>query len=78
VSDEDQRRRYEQLKADQQRVNRAAAQLRHLAIIDDYAGLRHKASAFALALVLDEIGRHLGDLDADLRQRLVDLCEQLT
>ena len=78
MTDDDRRRWYEQLRADRQRVNQAAARLRHLAITDDYAGLEHKASAFALALVLDELGRHLGDFDADLRQRLVDLCEQLT
>ena len=74
----DDQRWYEQLKADQQLVNQAAAQLRHVAIQDGYAGLSHKAAAFAMALILDEVSRHLGDYDADLRQRLVDHCRQLT
>jgi len=49
VSYDDQRCRYEQLKADRRVVEQAAAHLRQRAILDAYAGLEHKHLAFALA-----------------------------
>jgi hypothetical protein len=76
VSYDDQRRRYAQLKADRGFVEQAAAQLRHRAILDGYVGLEHKEVAFALALILDEIARHLRDLDEQLRARVLDYCRR--
>ena len=49
MSYDDQRCRYEQLKADRRVVEQAAAHLRQRAILDAYAGLEHKHLAFALA-----------------------------
>jgi hypothetical protein len=50
------------------------AHLRHLAIT---AGLEHQHVAFGLTLILDEIARHMRDLDDELRRRVVEPCEQL-
>jgi hypothetical protein len=77
VSYEDQRELYRRLRADQQIVSQAATQLRHRAIVAGYAGLEHKHAAFALALILDELARHLRDLDQQLRQRVVETCSVL-
>jgi hypothetical protein len=76
VSYEDQRCRYEQLRADRQLVDKAAAQLRRRAILDGYAGLHGKAVAFGLALVL-VLARNLRDLAADLRAQTVNCCRTL-
>jgi len=77
VSYDDQRRRYAQLQADRGVVEQAAAHLRHRAILDGYVGLEHKEVAFALALILDEIARHLRDLDEQLRARVLDCCRSV-
>jgi hypothetical protein len=77
VSYDDQRRRYAQLKADRGVVEQAAAHLRYRAILDGYVGLEHKEVAFALALILDEIARHLRDLDEQLRARVLDCCRSV-
>jgi hypothetical protein len=69
---------YEQLQVDRQTIKQAARQLRDLAIADGYAGREGKHLAFAMALVLDELSRHLRDLDAKLRGRVVDTCRALT
>lgn len=53
-------------------IEQAAAQLRQQAILATYAGHEHKHLAFALALVLDELARHLRDLDEELRGRILD------
>ena len=37
----------------------------------------HKHVAFGLALVLDELARHLRDLDEHLRGRVLDSCRVL-
>ena len=52
-------------------IEQAAAQLRHGAILAGYAGLPDKHYAFALALVLDELARHLHDLTAPVRVQVV-------
>ena len=72
-----QRRRYEQLNADRGVVEQAAAHLRHRAILDGHAGLEHKEAAFALALILDELARHLRDLNDALRQWVIESAQQL-
>ena len=77
ASYDDQRRRYAQLKADRGVVEQASAHLRHRAILDGYVGLEHQEAAFALALILDEIARHLRDLDEQLRARVLDCCRSV-
>ena len=66
-----------QLQADRDTIIAAARWLRDQAIQDDYAGLTRKDLAFAAALVLDELARHVRDLDADLRGRVVAACQSL-
>ena len=68
---------YQQLRADRAVVEQAATHLRHLAITAAYAGLEHKELAFALALILDELARHLRDLDGELRESVVEVCRQM-
>ena len=51
-------------------IEQAAAQLRHGAILAGYAGLPDKHYAFALALVLDELARHLHDLTVPVPVRV--------
>jgi hypothetical protein len=68
---------YRQLRADQQLVEQAAAHLRHRAILAAYAGLERKELAFALALILDELARHLRDLDGELRESVVEVCRRM-
>jgi hypothetical protein len=72
-----QRRLYAQLRADRKVVEQAAARLRHRAIHDAYRGLRLKAIAFGLALVLDELAGNLRDLDEDVRAQTLDTCRAL-
>jgi hypothetical protein len=62
----EQRELYRQVRADQQLVAQAARRLRDLAIADGYASLEHKHLALGLALILDELARHLRDLDEEL------------
>jgi hypothetical protein len=59
------------LRADREVIERAAAALRGEAIRQGYAGLQHPAAAFGFALLLDELARHLRELDDELRQRVV-------
>jgi len=77
MSYEDQRRRYQQQRAERQIVEQAAAHLSHQAILAAYAGLEHKELAFGLALILDELARHFRDLDEQLRERVLDSCRQV-
>jgi hypothetical protein len=72
---EDQRLRYQQSRADQELVAQAAAQLRHRAISDAYNGLEWKFVAFAL--ILDELARHLRDLDEQLQADTLACCRRL-
>lgn len=65
------------LRADRQVIERAARAVRDLAISEGYGGLREPARAFALALVLDELARHVRDFDDDLRHRVVAACRTL-
>ncbi len=68
---------YAQLQADRHTITAAARWLRDRAIQDDYAGLKRKDLAFPAALVLDELARHVRDLDVDLRGRVVAACRSL-
>jgi hypothetical protein len=71
VHDERDRRRVAQDRADRQLIEQAAAQLRRGAILAGYAGMEHKHLAFALALVLDELARHVRDLRPEVREPAV-------
>ena len=64
-------RRRATLRADRDLLERAARWLRDDAIRSGYAGLSHQHVTFALALILDELGRHLHDLDAGVRWQAV-------
>ena len=74
---EQQRELYRRLRAEQQLVEQSAARLRHRAILAAYAGLERKELAFALALILDELARHLRDLDGELRDSVVEVCRRM-
>jgi hypothetical protein len=67
MPDEHERSRIEVDGADRALIEQAAAQLRHGAIRAGYAGMEHKHLAFALALILDELARHLRDLRPEVR-----------
>jgi hypothetical protein len=77
VSYDDQRARWAALHADRDIIDRAAAWLRHEAAQDQYRGLRDPQVAFGLASILDELSRHLRDLDEAVRRRVVELCREL-
>ena len=70
-------RRTIELRADRDVLDRAAARLRSDAIRAGYAGLQHQHIAFALALILDELARHLASLDRAVRWQAVQSCRVL-
>ena len=47
------------------------------AIRDGYRGSEQPARAFSLALLLDELGRHVRDLEDELRAAVVQACRML-
>jgi hypothetical protein len=63
--------RYVDVRADRLVVEQAAAHLRHQAILADYAGMENKPAAFALALILDELARHVRDVPGEVRATVV-------
>jgi hypothetical protein len=65
------------LQADREVLERAAARLRSGAIQAGYAGFRHKRVAFGLALILDELARHLPDVDDTVRYQALRTCRRL-
>ena len=67
MPDEHDRSRIEVDRADRQVIEQAAARLCTDAIRAGYAGLERKELAFGLALVLDELARHLRELHTDVR-----------
>jgi hypothetical protein len=77
VSYDEQRERWARLRADQDIIDRAAARLRHDTAQDQYRGLRDPQVAFGLCALLDELSRHLRDIDNTLRRTVVELCTQL-
>ena len=64
-------RRRAALRADRELLERAAAWLRDEAIRSGYAGLSHQHVTFAVALILDELARHLPGLDEGVRWQAV-------
>jgi hypothetical protein len=74
LPDEYDRRQIDVDRADRAVIEQAAAQLRQGAILAGYAGLEHKELAFGLALILDELARHVRDLDDALRGKVVQHC----
>ena len=64
-------------RADRDVIERAARAVRDLAIRDGYSGSEQPARAFALALLVDELGRHVRDLDDELRTVVVQACRML-
>ena len=71
MPDQHDRSQVEQDRADRRVIEQAAAQLRQGAIRAGYAGIPGQHFALALALVLDELARHLQDLDAELRAQVL-------
>ena len=65
------------LRADRALLERAARRLRDEAIRSGYTGLSHQHVTFALALILDELARHLPDLDEAVRRQAVQSCRVL-
>ena len=75
---EQERRRWETIKADQALIDQAARFLRHHAIQSQYAvGLQRQEVAFGLAAILDELSRHLPDLNDGVRWQTVQACLQI-
>jgi hypothetical protein len=77
MSYDEERARGAALRADQEVIDRAAVRLRHETAQDQYRGLRDPQVAFGLCALLDELSRHLRDLDCDVGRQLVELCWQL-
>ena len=65
------------LRSDREVLEPAAARLRSGAIQAGYAGFRHQHVAFGLALILDELARHLPDLDDAVRGQALRSCRRL-
>jgi hypothetical protein len=65
------------VRRDRELLDRTAAWLRAEAIYTAYAGLHHQHVAFGLALILDELARHVVELDDAVRQQAVQACRQL-
>ena len=70
-------RRWAVLQADRELIQRAATWLRSDAIRSGYAGMSHQHVTFAFALLLDELARHLPDLDEAVRWQAVQACRQM-
>lgn len=65
------------LRAERELLERAASWLRTEAIRSGYAGLSHQHVTFALALILDELARHLPEIDEGVRWQAVQSCRML-
>jgi hypothetical protein len=74
---EQERRRWETIKADQALIDQAARFLRHHAVQSQYAGLQRQEVAFGFAAILDELARHLPDLSEGVRWQTVQACLQM-
>jgi hypothetical protein len=71
---EHERRRWEEIKSEPQMIDAAAYILRREAAQRYYAGLTEPDAAYALAAVLDELSRRVGDLDGGLRWQIGQTC----
>lgn len=65
------RRRFDQLQADRNVIDTAAAWLREQAWLEQYAGLHDKDRAFMLAAVLDSVSVQLDRIPDGLRREVV-------
>lgn len=65
------------IRADRRVIEAAAAHLRRQAILSGYSGLPDKHYAFALAAVLNELGRHARGLDDGLRATVAAACRSI-
>jgi hypothetical protein len=72
---EHERRRWEEIKAERQMIDAAAFVLRREAAQRYYAGLTEPYAAYALAAMLDELSRRVGDLDGGLRWQIQQSCQ---
>jgi len=77
VTYEQQRKRWETIRADQRVIEDAARFLRHHAIQSQYAGLQRQEVAFGFAAILDELALHLPDLDQGVRWQTMQACQQM-
>lgn len=71
------RRRWAELHADRQTIERAATWLRTLAWEESYAGLRDKDRAFAIALFLEAVSFQLDRIPPGLRVEAVRVASWL-
>jgi hypothetical protein len=76
---EDERRHveFEAHQADREIVERAALYLRHQAVQEFYAGLRHQEVAFGFATMLDVLASQLRKLDPFVRAEVLRACRAL-
>lgn len=65
-------------RTDRAMIEQAARRLRDQAIADGYASRPNKHVAFSFALLLDELSRHVRDLDEDLRRHVMAACRDLS
>lgn len=65
------------LRAERRVVESAAAVLRSRTAQAVYAGFVHPEMAFSLCSILDEIGRHWRDVDAGLRDVVLEQCREI-
>ena len=70
-------REVETLKADKAIIERAAWYLRHQAVQEFYAGLRHKEVALGFAAMLDTHAAHLSELNPSVRAEVMRACRDL-
>jgi hypothetical protein len=70
---------YHQLRREREIIDAAAARLRSRAFREAYDGDGHedKHITFGLALVLDKISRHLGQVDEAVRRAAPECCAEL-
>jgi hypothetical protein len=66
------------IRDDRKVIQRAAADLRQLAIRSQYAGMAGQHVTFGLALLLDECALHAKDLPDDLRDAVVTACREIS
>jgi hypothetical protein len=68
---EAERRRFEQLRADQRMLDRAAARIRHEGFQGQYAGFHRKEIAFGVAAVFDMLALQIRQLPDGVRAQAV-------
>ena len=71
------RRRWEQLQADRQAIDLAAAWLRQNASQEDFAGFRDKSRAIQVAMLVESLSLQLDRVPSGLRVEAVRVAEWL-